>query len=659
MRQLFRVSRTAVVVIAVISSLPGIAADLRPSWECLPDDTAVMMRLPDPRAFLEAMRTRTKFGAVALSDRRLEGVWTAILDALRTGGVGEESETLEDRLGKYGLTPADLQTVFAGDMGAGFVVRGRDGGLSPLVMMLVWLEPGEETAVRLVEAAKKRTEERTAANEPDAPKRIDLELAGHEVFSLIEPILAINTADLPLDGIDEKDPRKRLEAIREKARNAPVIKAGQTHSFMARMGGRLLVGQTIPTALGILKDGGDMDIDASSGTEDARGVFERFLTVHGEDGDAALAGMMQMPGMAAVLPGGDVLVDVVIDPRVLLRAAGDERLRKQLVSIGAENIGPLAWRQSLVGDRYHSGMFLSMPGPHTSLMRVLDQECDPAEVPSFVTREAIDLTQISLDLGAAYETFKECAIGQGGPETANMFNAVEMQSQGWLGVDLPTLLTSLGTRHWMVTYPPEFGEAPTDGRKAGGENGAASTRQFIERAAIVWRIADEAPFEKILQRLAGMAGGDGELREEQGFRGVRLPDGPAAYVGQGHLVVAIGNDSLEKTITAIRNPPAGESSLGESSVVRRAGELLPLKPARMFGVSDSTRSGGTLGMLREMAEAMVPEDVSVPYRKLLGDIQKLLPSDEEAEGMFGVGVTLMRTDDTGVTLESVWEMPAP
>ena len=155
-----------------------------------------------------------------------------------------------------------------------------------------------------------------------------------------------------------------------------------------------------------------------------------------------------------------------------------------------------------------------------------------------------------------------------------------------------------------------------------------------------------------------MAGGGG-IQEEQGFRGIRIPDGPAIFMGQGHLVVAIGSDSLEKTLTAIRNPPAGEASLRESDIVRRAATLVPLEPARVFGVSDSSRSGGTLGMLRSFAAAMVPDDVDARYRDMLAGIQKLLPSEAEMEGMFGVGATLMRADDAGVSLRSVWEMPAP
>jgi hypothetical protein len=232
-----------------------------------------------------------------------------------------------------------------------------------------------------------------------------------------------------------------------------------------------------------------------------------------------------------------------------------------------------------------------------------------------------------------------------------------MQAQGWLGVELPRLLTSLGSRHWIVSYPPRVAEAFAEARRVRGQNGGQQARQIADRVAVIWRITDDAPFGKILQRLAGMAGGD--LQEEQGFRGVRIPDGPAVFLGQDHLVVGIGADSLEKTLTAIRNPPAGESSLRESDVPRRAADLLPLEPARMFGVSDSSRAGGTLGMLRDMVLSLVPEDVEEPYRDLLAGVQKILPSDEEMEGMFGVGATTLRADDNGVSLQTAWEMPSP
>jgi len=659
----FRAGRLASVVL-LLASTSAIAGDLRPSWECLPEETAVLLRMPQPAAFLEAIRDRTKFGVVAMSEPRLQGLWKLLLDKFRSDGAAGELEDLDEALGRYDLRQEDLPAAFRGDVGAGFVVRRRNAGLPPLVMMLMWLEPGEETAARMVTAAQRKLEEDIAEDETGTTKRVDLEMAGHEVLWMVEPVMGIDPTGLDLGDVkinedDEEAIEKRLAELQARVRNAKLVKTGHTYGFLARLGGRLVVGQTLPaTPSAAQRAAVERDFDVEGGAEDAKETFERFLAAHTDTGRSPLAEVLETPGMAGALPQGLSLLDVVIDPRVVMKAFDDEPTKAGLAMIGAESLGPIAWRQTLDEGRYRSGIFASLPAPRTSLMRILDQECDASEVPSFVNREAIDFTQISLDLGKAYETVKEYAVSQrDGEQAANMFAAVEMQAQGWLGVELPRLLTSLGSRHWIVSYPPRVAEAFAEARRARGQNGGQQARQIADRVAVIWRITDDAPFGKILQRLAGMAGGD--LQEEQGFRGVRIPDGPAVFLGQDHLVVGIGADSLEKTLTAIRNPPAGESSLRESDVPRRAADLLPLEPARMFGVSDSSRAGGTLGMLRDMVLSLVPEDVEEPYRDLLAGVQKILPSDEEMEGMFGVGATTLRADDDGVSLQTAWEMPSP
>ena len=659
----FRAGRLASVVL-LLTATSAIAGDLRPSWECLPEETAVLLHMPQPAEFLEAIRDRTKFGAVAMSEPRLQGFWKLLLDKFRSDGAAGELEDLDEALGRYDLRQEDLPAAFRGDVGAGFVVRRRDAGLPPLVMMLMWLEPGEESAARMVTAAQRKLEEDIAEDETGTTKRVDLEMAGHEVLWMVEPVMGIDPTGLDLGDVkinedDEEAIEKRLAELQARVRNAKLVKTGHTYGFLARLGGRLAVGQTLPaTPSAAQRVAEERDFDVEGGAEDAKETFERFLAAHTDTGRSPLAEVLETPGMAGALPQGLSLLDVVIDPRVVMKAFDDEPTKAGLAMIGAESLGPIAWRQTLDEGRYRSGIFASLPAPRTSLMRILDQECDASEVPSFVNREAIDFTQISLDLGKAYETVKEYAVSQrDGEQAANMFAAVEMQAQGWLGVELPRLLTSLGSRHWIVSYPPRVAEAFAEARRARGQNGGQQARQIADRVAVIWRITDDAPFGKILQRLAGMAGGD--LQEEQGFRGVRIPDGPAVFLGQDHLVVGIGADSLEKTLTAIRNPPAGESSLRESDVPRRAADLLPLEPARMFGVSDSSRAGGTLGMLRDMVLSLVPEDVEEPYRDLLTGVQKILPSDEEMEGMFGVGATTLRVDDNGVSLQTAWEMPSP
>lgn len=652
--------RTVAIVLALVAAASALAADPRPSWECLPEQTGIVLRMPQPAAFLAAMRSRTKFGAVALSEQRTEGLWGLILKQVRRGPAGTDLDALDETLAKYDLKKEDLPAALAGDLGAGFVFRRRDEGLPPLVTMLLWLEPGAEVATRLVAAAQQRLGEDIEKDETGTTRRIDVQLAGHDVLWMVEPVMGIDPDalaidDLGVDADDEAAVEKRLAELQDRIRNAKLVKTGVTHAFLARLGGRLLVGQTLPATGVAERPAAGGPVDADGGEELAREVFERFLAAHDGDGRSPLVDMAALPGMAAALPAGLVALDVFVEPRVLLEVAADEAMRGRLEAVGLGGIGPIGWRQTLDGGLFRSGAFASLAAPREGLMRILDQDCDASEVPPFVTRDAIDISQISLDLGRAYETVKEFAVAEGGEEAGNLFMAVEMQAQGWLGVEVPRLLSSLGTRHWIVSYPPRVAEALAEARRA--RDGAAQARQVADRVAVVWRIADEEPFARILQRLAGAVGG--ELQEEQGFRGVRIPDGPSIYVGRDHLVLAVGGDSLEQTLAAIRNPPAGDSSFRESEVPRRAAEMLPLEPARMFGISDSSRAGGSLGTLRDMVAALMPEDVEEPYREFLAGVQKLLPTSADMEGMFGVGATTLRGTPEGVSLQTVWEMPAP
>ena len=656
-----RLSRliTGVVLLCLVC-LSTRAADLTPSWECLPDETAVMVRAPQAEAFLNALRARTRFGAVGLGADRIRKVQDLLVAQFKREGAEDQLASLEEELAKHDLKPEDLQAVFKGDLGFGIVVQPRQDGRKPLVITLAWLEPGTDVAERMFAAAKRSLEETQAADPENAPKRIDLEMAGHEVLWVVDRLMAPDLGGL--EGIDLEDEEGLQQRIEERIRNAKPVQVGETHVFLTRVAGRLLAGFPAP----FRRDGGqraeadaaDRDWGQEGGAEEAKGVFERFLAAHAAGNESRLAGIFRLPGVQETLPAGLPLVEILVDPRIFIRAyaADDADAMRRLASLGLADVGPFAWRQSFDQGCYHNGLFLSLPGPRAGLMRMLDQPCDPAEPPSFVSREAVDLTQLSLDLGKAFETVREFAVADGVEETANVFNALEAQTLGWLGVELPKLLTSLGTRHWIISYPAKIAEAVAAGRKA-REGGERFDVNGANPAAFVWQVADEEPFVKILQRLAPMAGG--ELREEQGFRGIRLPNDAAAYVGRNHLVLAVGADSLDKTLTGIRNPPTGDASLRESAVMQRAGQLLPLGPARIFNLSDASRTGGTLGNLRELVASLDADDVPADYRDLLAAVQNVLPSAEEMEGMFGVGTGTMRTTDDGIAIRAVWEMPAP
>lgn len=652
------------------------AADLRPSWECLPDDTAAMIRLPQPQAFLETVRSRTKFGAVALGPDRMTAAWDVILAAASAGENGVDLVDLGKDLAKYGLEGADVQAAFAGDMGAGMVLRKRDAGLPPLALVLAWMEPGPESAERLVAALQKLLEE--TAGDEGAPQRVDVEMAGHPVMWITQPIMQADLGQLKVEG--GLDPG-RLEDLRaelaERAQRAPKVVVGKMHFFVARVGGRLLFGQTLPAtpnnvriglepqegglALKVQADGAPADAvadpDRASGTDVARDVFERYLAAHSGVGDAPLADRLDAPAMRAALPSGETLVEALVEPRLFLTADApdDDEATRRLAAVGLAGLGPLAARVSLDEDRLRQGLFLTLPAPRAGLFRILEQDVDAAEVPSFVTSEVVDFTQISLDLAQAYRTIKEFTIGEGVEEAANFFTTVEVQAQAWLGIELEAMLANLGSRHWIVTYPPRIAEAVQEARR-NREAGRGETTS-ADRVAVVWKLADDAPVTALVPKLAALA--QAQAVEEQGFQGVRLPGGVAVFVGQGHLVVGMGGDALEKTLAGIRNPPAGAASLNESDVPRTGADLVGFGPCRAFTLGDASRTGGMLGELRDLVTSMVPEDVDEDFRDLLGRIQSLMPSADEMQGMFGVGAAIMEVNDAGIAIRSAWEMPAP
>ena len=651
----------AILALPSFAGSQASAADLRPSWECLPEQTAVMVRLPQPQEFVAALRTRTKFGATFLGGDRLERVWKLMVDKFGPDGGGDTFDGWKKDLEKYGLRPADLTAALAHDVGFGMVVVPRDAGRPPLQVMLVWLEPGDDAAGRMFAAVKQMLEERAGEGE-SAPKRVDLEMAGHEVVWMQERVMGLDVGGIAGDAEDDKEVGEQVAELQERIAKAARVQVGVSHSFVTRIGGRLLIGQTIPTSpvLAVRAAGdGPRDWEAESGVEEAKGIFQRFLAAHAAAAAAPLAEVFAMPGVREALPEGLAAIDIMIDPRVFMTAFGGngaeaEEGRRRLASVGLDAIGPVVWRQSLDGGRYHNGMFVSMPAPRRGLMRILDQDCDPSQPPSFVTSEATDLTQFSIDLGKAYQTVREVMVAAGGEEAGNMFTVAEMQAQGWLGLELPKVLSALGSRHWLIAYPSKIAAAVAAGRAAGN---AGQQLNAANRGAIVWQVADEAPFLKILQQLAPMAGGT--LAEEQGFRGIRVPNGPAVFLGMNHLVVGIGEESLEKTIAGIRNPPAGEASLRESDLMRRAATLLPLDPVRMFSVGDATKTGGMLGNFREIAAAMEPDDVPEEYRELFAGLKGLMPTAADMEGMFGASAATMRMTDAGIALRSVWEMPPP
>lgn len=640
-----------VALFALAHAAREAAAEARPSWTCLPDGTALMVRVPDAGAFVEAIRSRTKFGAVMMQPDRWRKIGELVVEEIGKQADADITEAFAKGLGRYGFSVGDLTTAFSGDFGAGIVVNEGKEGVPSVGMLLGWIDGRDaEAAERLFEGVGRMIEEAVEARSDDEfpVKRTDVEMAGRPVMWVQLPMVA-----------EEK-------------------RIGTMHVYFSRLDGRLLVGATAvgdrgrlqmkinagPDGLRFDTDVSESDTtpeqaerDATAATEEARGVFQRFLAKHAEPGDdSPLADLLNAPAMQAAMPAGLPLVEFIADPKALGDAA--RILLDRLTAFGLDAIGPIAWRQTLDGSVWRSHAFVSLPAPRHGLMRLLDEHADASEVPPFVTREAIGFQQISLDLGKAYTMLREAMFDGDEPPPGNAFGTAEMSAQSMLGIELPALLSSFGTRHWFIGYPPRIAEAIEHARKVRtGNAGVGDTPPTPSPSAIVWQVKDEAPFAKLLQ-LAAQAVGQ-EVVDEQGFRSVRFPGGAAVFLGKGHLVVAVGEGVSEKTLSSLRNTPPDDAAFRTSDAVRRSAELLPPEPGGLFGVSNDSRTGGLSGMVVTGIACTQPEDVPEGSREFLGKLQALLPSPDEMEGILGAGTILWQAVDQGIVMRTVRDMPAP
>ncbi|MGH7193565.1 MAG: hypothetical protein ACREJM_08540, partial [Candidatus Saccharimonadales bacterium] len=137
------------------------AADLPPAWGALPDETALVVRLPSGAAFVDALRQQTKLGAVLLSADRLDRLAEAVVSS-----SPEEWDEWRQTLGRYDLKPEDWRELVRGEVGFAVALEPR-ADREPLVVGLGWLDAGDDVSQRLLAAVQA-----VVADEADAPETL-------------------------------------------------------------------------------------------------------------------------------------------------------------------------------------------------------------------------------------------------------------------------------------------------------------------------------------------------------------------------------------------------------------------------------------------------------------------------------------------------------
>jgi hypothetical protein len=647
--------RIALLSVSLMFAAVASAAELPPAWQCLPEQTLVLLRAEEPGRRIDQLRETTRFGQVMLTPERWEKLWTAIKDA-----EPDDIGGFESTLAKVGLAPADLPPMLRGTLGYAVTIEPAEEGEEPLIVGLAWLNPGAELAGKLIEAVQRGVE--LAQDDPHPIRRIDMQIADRDVMLLKVPEVAGGPEDFGLTGIDELEGEipEREDGAAEPAEPRQVA---QSNVFITRLGGRVLVAHSFPREPVETDDPADVDFDARSGLEAATGVFARFLQAHDAGGAHYGTRLLSTPGMRAALPAGLPLFELYGDLRPLIdamrRGAGLQEFAEAaaaLETFGLNKLSTGGFRLSLDGDAMRNGFFLAAPAPRTGLLALLDQDSLPAEPALWAPSDATDYSHFSFDLGEAYRRVRDLVIEQFGAESERFFQEVDMNVRAAVGADLDAVLGGLGARHMFVSFPPRVPEAFDP------ENPTALT----ERVGMVWRLRDEQLWQRVMQTLGGfvmMGGGQWvEPADEQGFTGYRstVPQAPAALmIGRGYLTLTLGRDVTARLLNALVNPPEGEAAMIRSALFSRMSEKLSIPAGTGYRLGDLGRYLQAVARIGQagLEHARREADANPEARSMIERVGEFLPDPRTVREMFGGGTGVMYTDEYGLTSRGLLELP--
>lgn len=635
---MLRVLRGMVVLmLGLLGGSPGATCaegPARPSWMCVPEDTVFLLRAPNVARFIDAMRTQTKFGAVVFSNERLE----RFAEVFRSEGQ-DEIEEVVGQLAKYHLKLEDIPLLFAGEIGTAVVVREHSGGEQILPVVLGWFEPGGDLTDRLMAAAEMALEEQK--NDETPIVREDLEIAGQKVMHL-------------------KLPDYSLQYDEEKKRHSREVN-GYEHVYLARLGNRLVMAMPNPGQPDSKWGNGKPD-DIAAAHEQLATLLGGFLTAHSDANAAGGMKALEAPGVADALPPGLVAFEMLFDPLPLwnLKGAETSPTVRSLKTLGLDGAGPMALRFALDGTIYRQAAFFSLPAPRRGLLALVDQPTLPAEPAPWVPASTMTYLHASFDVGKAFELGKKYYLELSGDHAEAQIDAADQQVKQALGVDVVTLLSSLGQQHSLLVFPYKRSEAKpaTVAAVSGGS----------QRMVAVWQIKEEPAWKKLL----ALAGAFGLAKvDEQGFEGLRFPpqagmDG-GLFVGRGYMVLGVGEDVIEPMLSALRNPPTGDAAMANGPLHRRAKELLPPRAGLGYSLDDGATQiksarAQYMDLLDQITSMPLPDGDDPTSKTFMAVFEKLkgiIPTEDELTGTMGVSVSQMYVDEKGLTAVGVGEFPAP
>jgi hypothetical protein len=227
-------------------------------------------------------------------------------------------------------------------------------------------------------------------------------------------------------------------------------------------------------------------------------------------------------------------------------------------------------------------------------------------------------------------------------------------------VDIPGLLTAMGTDHRMLSWESRIVETP---------DSDFSAVRLEAPFAVVWDVADDEPFKMLstsINALAGQMGDQFKYAEEQGFAGWRFENPmfeAGLFIGHGRLVLAVGEGLAARLFASIRNPPEPDASLAAADWFQRLNALRRDEPAILLSVQGPEAKTEELlqhevarrnqAMWRQRSEAE-GRGQAEPEEKLFGG---KLPSVREIIETMGGEAYSLRFEEPGIVLEGAAAFP--
>ncbi len=655
------------------------ATPQKPAWHALPAETMLALRVPQPRAFAQTLRQRTRLGAVAFSDERFERIRRLLVEQ-----AGEEWDSFQRELNRYGLSEEDLPRLFDGPQGLAVVpvFTADPSREAPLFFVLAWADYEPELAGRLMTAIERSFEDRR--EEMAGARRTDFELAGHRVSHYSTPQFGPDremTWDMPEDwqNMSQEEMDAHWESQRKQAEEAQTVEVDRTNVLLTRMGGRVLAAvggpQSAERVRQMLAEGRtEIDWDEVTHVEALTELFGRFVAGQGGE-DGAFAGrMLGVAGLRDALPTGVPMFELLFDfPRVRElvdesarrdAAEGSAEVQRVLRMLGLDGLGTIAIRYGLDGHVMRGGIFVESPAPRRGLLELLDQPTMSPEPPAWVAADVGDYSHLSFDLAAAYAHIKRLVLDEFGQQAEQGFQMAEGAVMGWTQTELSAVLASLGHEHRFLTYQPRLVEVemPDFEQPFNEQTGQWPTKtQPVpqNRFSYVAAVGDEGIWQRVMQALGGFAGmsqGAMKYSEEQGFAGWRVEEDTmpvGLFLGKGFLSLSFGQGVTEQTLAMLRSPGQGAAQLRQSDLFREGAALINLRDGLLFQISNLNQQIlGTIDMVSAVFDTAVPAE----NREQADTWLDVLPTREEMDGMFGVGIGQGYVTDHGLVLENALQL---